>query len=293
MPDPFGFLNVDKPAGMTSHDVINKIRRGLRVKKVGHAGTLDPMATGVLVVCLGMATRLSEYVMPSTKGYRARVYLGNTTDTYDADGDTLTERDATHITRDAVAESLVQFTGQIDQLPPMYSAIKKDGKKLYELAREGKTIERDPRSITIYDLTLIDWQPPEFTLDVVCSAGTYIRSLAYDIGETLGVGAHLSGLIRTASGAFHVDSAVSLDALLGDSEWMRHIVPVEDALPNLPAVHLDESDVVHVQHGRNPQSVPAANGDDYACAYTPQGKMIAILRADDGQWRPHKVFLSK
>ncbi len=158
---PFGFLNIDKPAGMTSHDVVAQIRRLLRrdtgSRKVGHAGTLDPMATGVLVVCLGQATRLSEYMVESTKRYRARVRLGIETDTYDADGETVTTTDPGAITRQQVEAVLMQFRGDIDQVPPMYSAIKQGGRKLYELARQGKTVERPPRSVTLYDLKLADW----------------------------------------------------------------------------------------------------------------------------------------
>src|SRR5215207_3710637 len=199
-PDPqdFGFLNIDKPLRMTSHDVVAQVRRKFKLKRVGHAGTLDPLATGVLVVCLGAATRLSEYVMDSTKQYRARVTLGVTTTTYDAEGDVVQQREAGHITRKMVEAALPQFTGEIDQLPPMYSAIKKGGRKLYEIARAGETIELTPRRITIYGLEIVEWSPPECVLDVTCSAGTYIRSLAFDLGKALGVGAYLSGLVRTA-----------------------------------------------------------------------------------------------
>lgn len=293
MPDVFGFLNIDKPLGMTSHDVVHKVRRGLQIKKVGHAGTLDPLATGVLVVCLGSATRLSEYVMASRKRYRAQVHLGIVTTTYDKEGDTIQTRDAEHITRADVDAVLPRFTGEIDQIPPAYSAIKQGGRKLYELARAGETVERAPRQVTIESLEIADWSPPLFTLDVVCGAGTYIRSLAYDLGEALGVGAHLAGLIRTASGAFALENAVTLDALLQDAEWTRHVTGPDTALAAMPVVVLDEVNTAHVIHGRSIPRQPADGQSvaQLARAYDPAGRFTAILESDDGVWRPHKVFL--
>lgn len=289
----FGFLNINKPLGMTSHDVINAVRRGLRIKKAGHAGTLDPMATGVLIVCLGAATRLSEYAMASQKHYRARVYLGKSTETYDAEGDVVSEHDASHITQAQVEAVLPQFTGDIQQFPPMYSAIKRGGKKLYELAREGKTVELEARAVTISELTLSEWQLPEFTLDITCGSGTYIRSLAHDIGEVLGVGGYLSALARTASGAFTLENAVDLDTVLHTEDWRDYILPPDTALMDMPAVHLGDDDFVHVQHGRAPQAIDPAPPDmPFARAYSPQGDFCAIFRAEDGIWQPHKVFLS-
>ena len=289
MPDPFGFLTVDKPAGMTSHTVVSQIRRGLKIKKVGHAGTLDPMATGVLIICLGNATRLSEYAMASTKRYIARVRLGAVTDTYDAEGEIIAEADASHITQDDVLRVLPNFTGDLQQIPPMYSAIKKDGRKLYDLARAGESIELEPRPVTIHSLTLNEWSAPEFVLDVVCSAGTYIRSLAYDIGQALGVGGHLTGLIRAASGSFKLEDAVQLDALLADADWGRFMLPPDTAVSHLPAVHLDDVDTEHVWNGRIPQHVPSLEGE-LARAYNSAGEFFALLQIKDGLLHPHKVF---
>jgi tRNA pseudouridine55 synthase len=290
MTDPFGFLNIDKPGGMTSHDVVAKVRRGLQMKKVGHAGTLDPMATGVLIVCLGGATRLSEYVMQSSKRYRARLRFGMTTDTYDADGEVQLVRDATHISRDDVYSALNPFLGNIQQIPPMYSAIKQAGRKLYDLARAGETVDRQPRAVRIDSLELVDWSPPECTLDVTCSAGTYIRSLAYDLGEALGVGAHLTGLVRLASGSFKLENAVSLDNLLSGANWQQYVIPPQVALSDWPAVHLDVADTDHILHGR-PVTMTDPHLTGLAFAYNPDGALIAILQAADGLWRPHKVFL--
>lgn len=284
-----GFLNIDKPLGMTSHDVVAQVRRGLKIRRVGHAGTLDPLATGVLVVCVGSATRLSEYAMASTKQYRARVRFGVVTTTYDAEGEIVRTADAAHVTRDAVAAALPQFTGELMQLPPMYSAIKQGGRKLYELARAGEEVERQPRAVRIDALSLVDWQPPECTLDVTCSAGTYIRSLAYDLGEVLGVGAHLSGLTRTASGHFTLPDAVQLDGLFAADRWPAVLLPPDTPLQDWEAVHLDERSAHDILQGR---SVAGAQHPDGTLArgYDAQGRLLAVLLAEGGKWRPHKVF---
>ncbi len=289
----FGFLNVDKPTGMTSHDVVAKIRRGLKIKKVGHAGTLDPLATGVLVMCLGGATRLSEYVMHTTKRYQARVRLGVTTDTYDADGETLLERDASAVTREQVEQALTGFMGDIQQVPPMYSAIKQGGRKLYDLARAGEVVEREARSVHISALTVSDWQSPEFTLDVTCGAGTYIRSLAYDIGELLGVGAHLTGLIRSASGDFTLEKASALDTILQDEDWLKRIISPADALTHLPLVLVDADALVHILHGRSIPADEAATPAEVAQGVDSSGQLVAILQYAEHRWLPHKVFLSQ
>lgn len=288
MAEVSGFLNINKPLHMTSHDVVAKIRRGLKLKKVGHAGTLDPLATGVLVICIGSATRFSEYVMNSTKRYRAQVHLGVTTDTYDAEGSVLQERDVSPIQRSDVEAQLGKFLGDIQQIPPMYSAIKQGGRKLYDLARAGETVEREARAVRIDSLDIIDWSPPEFTLDVVCSAGTYIRSLAYDLGEALGVGAHLSGLSRVASGMFRLDDAILLDDLLAAEDWSKYLVSPQIALSDWPAVALSAEDTQHILHGRS--VVADTTTDKLALGYAEDGHLVAILRADGGWWRPHKVF---
>jgi tRNA pseudouridine55 synthase len=284
---PFGFLNVDKPLGMTSHDVVAKVRRASGIRKIGHAGTLDPLATGVLILCVGGATRLSDYVMHGTKRYRARVRLGITTDTYDAEGAIVAQQDASHITRDNLQQLFPRFLGDIQQIPPMYSAIKQGGRKLYDLARAGETVERASRAVRIDSLELTDWQPPEFTLDVTCSAGTYIRSLAYDLGEALGVGAHLSGLARTASGVFTLENATPLDTLLTD--FGSHLITPAVALAEYPTLTLDAAAQAELVHGR------AIAGDDadgtIRMAYDAQQRLVAVLRAEGGRLRPQKVFL--
>lgn len=284
-----GFLNIDKPLGMTSHDVVAKVRRGLGIKKVGHAGTLDPLATGVLVVCVGAATRLSEYVMHTTKRYQAQVHLGVETDTYDAEGAVITEQDVSAVTYEALTKALSGFIGDIEQVPPMYSAIKQGGRKLYELARAGETVERPARAVHIESLTVLDWSPPRFTLEVTCSAGTYIRSLAHDLGEILGVGAHLSGLIRTASGAFRLENATALDTLLGSDHWQQYAITPREGLSHLPSLTLDTMAAEAVLHGR---AIPVGQDmeSELVLAYNSQDRLIAVLIRSGSTWQPHKVF---
>lgn len=290
MSDVFGFLNVNKPIGITSHDVVNTLRRELKIKKVGHAGTLDPLASGVLVICLGAATRLSEYAMHTTKGYRATVRLGRVTTTYDAEGDVVAEHDPGHIMRDEVDTALSTFVGDIDQTPPVYSAIKQGGRKLYDLARSGEAVTLTPRRVRVDSLVVTDWSPPVFTLEVVCGAGTYIRSLAHDLGQAVGVGAHLDGLVRTASGAFTLAEAVALDDLLNSAHWQTHLLPPDAALAHIPRIDLDAADTDHVRHGRLPEGKYETDGD-IALAYSTEGLLVAVLHADNGRWKPHKVFL--
>lgn len=286
----FGFFNVDKPLGMTSHDVVAKIRRAYGIKKVGHAGTLDPLASGVLVICVGGATRLSDYVMHGIKTYRARVRFGVTTTTYDAEGDIVTQAPVDHLTREHVLAILPRFTGEIDQVPPMYSAIKQGGKKLYDLARAGVEVEREARRVTINSLELIDWSPPEGTLEVTCSAGTYIRSLAYDIGAALGVGAHLSGLTRTRSGVFLLENAVKLDVLLAAHD-ATFLTSPEQALTDFPRVDLTDAEADHLIHGR---TIPSKEADGItAMGYNPHGRLLAVLESRDERWHPAKVFMNE
>lgn len=289
----FGFLNVNKPSGPTSHDIVAQVRRGTRVRKVGHAGTLDPMASGVLILCLGPATRLSQYAMQSPKQYRARIKLGVTTDTYDAEGQVTAEKPLGDLTCAQVEAALGSFVGEIDQVPPMYSAIKKDGVKLYDLARSGQEVEREPRRVTITALEVVSCDLPEVEVLVHCSPGTYIRSLAYDLGAQLGVGGHLTGLVRVASGGFHVDDAVGWDDLLAAieaGEWSQHLLPPDQVLVDLPAVHVTAEQVERIQHGN---AIPAGGPvEGEARAYGPDGRLLALVKAVDTQWQPVRVFYS-
>jgi len=206
-------VNVNKPLGLTSFAVVRKIRGWSQVKKVGHAGTLDPLATGVLLVCLGKATKQSAELMGQTKVYEAEVKLGQSTTTDDAEGDILESSPVPALSEALLLETFQRFIGEIDQIPPMFSAIKKDGKRLYKLARAGKVIEREPRKVHIHSIDLLGFELEKIHMRVTCGSGTYIRSLARDLGEALGCGAHLSGLVRTAVGSYCVEDAWDFEAL--------------------------------------------------------------------------------
>ncbi len=294
----FAFLNLNKPLGLTSHDAVARVRRLLRDRdqkdvKVGHAGTLDPLATGVLVLCLGAATRLSEYVMNHDKTYRAAIMLGIETATYDAEGKATATVDASHIGRDAVERALAAYAGKIAQIPPMYSAIKQGGRKLYDLARAGQVVDRAARTVTIHSILVERFdtdvpQHPVVVCEVRCSAGTYIRSLAHDLGVSLGVGAHLTALERTASGAFRVEDAATLEQLATLDDWSPVLTAPLDGLAGIPRVELIVAEWDEIRHGR---AIAAAASDGEIAAATVDGQLRSILRAETGQWMPHKVFL--
>jgi tRNA pseudouridine55 synthase len=213
--DPYdGVLLVDKPSGPTSHDVVDRIRRHFHFNKVGHGGTLDPQATGVLVILLGRGTKLSNLMMGSDKTYEGVLRLGAVTDTQDAEGRIVREADFAHVTRDDAAAGMARLQGDLYQLPPMVSAMKKDGVPLYKLARRGETVEREPKFVHVYAFTLLDFAPPDIAFRLRCSKGTYVRTLCHDLGEALGCGAHLARLRRIQSGDFTVDQCRSLADIL-------------------------------------------------------------------------------
>jgi tRNA pseudouridine55 synthase len=298
-----GLLNIDKPKGLTSHDVVNRVRKLAGQRRVGHAGTLDPMATGVLLVCLGQATRLIEYIVAGRKQYRAVFRFGITTDTLDAEGQITAENDPSGLSEARLRQILPAFLGQIEQLPPLFSAIKKAGQPLYKRARAGETVEVEPRRVTLYELAWVAWQPPDLTLDITCSPGTYIRSLARDIGEAAGPGAHLAELTRTASGPWQLADAVPLEILEqeaaeGRSSWQRHLHPPDQAIMHLPPVILSPENAGHVQQGQQihidlPPNTSSLDNLGLARAYTPDGDFLAILtlaEPDAKLWQPKKVF---
>jgi len=286
-----GVLNIDKPPGMTSHDVVNRIRRLARLKRVGHAGTLDPDAVGVLLVCLGQATRIADFLADEGKAYRATLALGSTTTTEDASGETLTKVDASHITMQTLAEVLPRFVGDIAQTPPMVSAVHHEGRRLYELAREGITVERTARTIHIDSISLSDFIPGETafaTLEVACGKGTYIRTLCADIGAALGVGGHMATLQRTRVGAFSVNAATPL-ADLTEENLPGLLVSAADALGQMPAYQLhDEAEMNSVRHGRSLMS--ALSVASAVRILDSQGELIALGRADGERLHPFKVF---
>ncbi len=292
---PFtGILNIAKPAGMTSHDVVDRVRQMSGQRRVGHAGTLDPAATGVLVVCLGQATRVAEYLMASDKVYQAQIRLGVSTDTHDAEGQ-VTATAEVDVGKEEVRGTLASFVGSIQQVPPMYSALKRGGIPLYKLARRGITVEREPRPVEIHNIELLDWNPPLLTIRVKCSPGTYIRALARDLGQKLGCGAHLHSLTRLASGHFTLEEAVSLDELaeaFAQENYQEFIHPLDEALLDFEPMIVDAQTEKCIRHGQQIQSPAACERGELRRAYSEKGELIAILRHDPqtGLWQPKKVF---
>jgi len=294
-----GILNLNKPRGPTSHDIVARIRALTNIRRVGHAGTLDPLATGVLLVCIGRATRVAEYLMTGQKVYRARARLGITTDTYDAEGQVVAEAPV-EATRAQVEAALAQFRGKIAQVPPMYSAIKHKGTPLHRLARQGVKSEQlslKPRHVEISCLELVAWEPPECTLEMTCSPGTYVRALAHDLGQALGCGAHVTALARLSSGDFRLEDAITLDELAqaaAEDRWPALLHPIDTALAHFPALHLDADAARRLCSGQTITPPPLEGGGELARAYGPDGTFLALVAYDPatGLWRPRKVFHS-
>jgi tRNA pseudouridine55 synthase len=238
-----GVLLLDKPVGLSSNDALQKAKRLYRAEKAGHTGTLDPLASGLLPLCFGAATKFSQVSLDADKRYTATLKLGQTTSTGDAEGELLRERPLS-LERSAVEAACASLLGVIDQVPPMHSALKKDGKALYEYARAGIEVEREARRVTIHRIDIVAWQADELVIDVVCSKGTYIRTLAEGIGEALGCGAHLAALRRTASGPLRIEDAVTLDQLaaLGEPERDALLKPADWLLADWPPVRLNDDD---------------------------------------------------
>jgi tRNA pseudouridine55 synthase len=288
-----GVLVVDKPIGMTSHDVVQVIRKGTGIRRAGHTGTLDPRASGVLVILIGPAVRLSEYVSASDKRYQATIRLGSSTDTYDSEGEITDSFGNIDITEEQFDEVLQNFIGEMEQVPPPYSAVKVKGRKAYEMARQGEEVDLEPRIINVYSLEVLEWAPPEAVIDVYCSSGTYVRSLANDLGKMLGTGAYLVGLRRTKSGRFTLRDAVPLRRLqeaFDAGDWYRHLIPAAEALSDWPLVELDGDQMELVRHGHRVPAEPGIKG--WARGVSQQGDLVALLELDEklGEWQPRKVF---
>lgn len=235
-----GVINIYKNTGMTSFDVVAMVRRVAKMKKVGHTGTLDPAASGILPVCLGKATKIIDYIMENKKVYRVNLKLGMVTDTYDLEGEVLREKDASHITKDEILNCINSFVGTIDQVPPMYSALKQNGVRLYELARRGIEVHREARKVTIYSIENIKIESNDnIQMDVCCSKGTYIRSLCYDIGEKLNVGATMTALERIQNGPFTKEEAINIEDLT-EELLEKHIISIEKALDSFEKITVNE-----------------------------------------------------
>jgi tRNA pseudouridine55 synthase len=286
-----GVLNVDKPAGWTSHDVVGRIRRLAGLRQVGHAGTLDPMATGVLVLCLGKATRLLEYLSGQSKTYLAGITLGATTDTYDAEGEVLERRPVPALDAAQIDRALDAFRGEIMQRPPAYSALKRDGVALYKRARAGEAVEVEPRPVTVYQLDLLAFDGQTVQLRIRCGAGTYVRSIAHDLGRALGCGGHLSALRRTAVGNFTVESTVTLEQLAEPGALAAALLPADAAVAHLPRLDVSEAEAARLLHG---QAIPVATPEmaGPARVYGPGDQFLGIVAIDRQRQvaRPHKML---
>ncbi len=303
-----GILNINKPEGKTSFSIVAKVKRLSGERRVGHAGTLDPAATGVLPICLGQGTRVTEFLMEATKTYWAQIELGVATDTYDATGKITQKGDPSRISQKQLESTLASFCGLIPQIPPMYSAVKYHGQRLYKLARAGISVERKSRLAKIYRLELTDWQPPVATVEVECGKGTYIRSLAHDLGQSLGCGANLKSLTRLRHGFFDIKDAVSVPQLedaFRYQYWQHFVYPVDIALLHWAAVVVDDDTSQAIRNGR-PLILKNHNGSQktsylkqphsisssYCRVYTPDGCFLGVLRfnPERGEWQPEKIF---
>ncbi len=291
-----GILNIDKPYGITSMDVVRRIKRAAGQRRVGHGGTLDPIATGVIPVCLGQATRLMEDVVGGSKSYLASIELGASTDTYDALGGVTEQRDASGVSLGDIEGELPAFVGDILQAPPMYSALKRDGKRLYELARAGVEVEREARPVTVQGIAVKGWAPPVVTLRVDCGKGFYVRSLAHDLGQALGCGGHMKALVRLRSGAFSIEDALSLDEAeerFEDGSWRESVHSPDVALRGLRAIIVGTRVEEMVRNGRAIDADGAHPQPGERCrAYTTDGRFLAIVvfDAELRRWKPEKVF---
>jgi tRNA pseudouridine55 synthase len=299
-----GILNINKPPGRTSFSIVAMVKRLSGEGRVGHGGTLDPLATGVLPVCLGRGTRITEFLVDTTKVYRAQIELGVATDTYDASGKTTQRGDVSGVNQGQVESALASFRGLIRQTPPAYSAVKYQGKPLYEWARAGIKVEKESRLTQIHHLELIDWESPVVTIEVVCGKGTYIRSLAHDLGQALGCGANLKSLIRLRCGLFDIKDAISLSQLedaFRYGYWQRFVYPVDIVLSQWTAMVVGDADSRAIRDGR-PLTLEKAGSIDRTAhpglanrcrAYTTDGCFLGVLGFNPatGQWHPEKVFL--
>ncbi|MCI5105127.1 MAG: tRNA pseudouridine(55) synthase TruB [Pseudomonadales bacterium] len=251
-----GIVVLDKASGLSSNAALQEVKRLYEARKAGHTGSLDPLATGVLPLCLGEATKMSQFLLDSDKGYRTRIKLGVRTSSGDSEGEVIEHHDSIGVSREQIESALENFRGEIEQLPPMYSALKKDGVPLYKLARQGKTVEREPRQVSIYSIELTAFIDDELELEIECSKGTYIRAIADDLGQALGCGAHVVALHRTRAGSFTDKDSIKFDELIQEKEANglegldRLLCPMDMAVANLPQVRLPEITASQVKHGQ-------------------------------------------
>ena len=295
-----GFVNLYKPSGITSMDALRQVKRitGQR-KKVGHGGTMDPLARGVLPVCFGQATRLMDHVVSGRKIYQMEITFGVTTSTYDGEGEVVKTGDPGGLTRKLIEDALEPFLGVIQQAPPMYSAIKVGGQRLYKLARAGIEIEVATRPVEIHDIRIVQYDLPSLTLQVECGKGAYMRSLAHDLGEALGCGAHVSALERLSCGEFKAETAITPDQLGttadNQKDWQQHLLPVDWVLRNLKSITVGPQAEQYLRHGQTVNLGHAPQNAGYLeefRAYANDGRFLALVRFErsENSWRPVKVF---
>jgi tRNA pseudouridine55 synthase len=288
----FGLLNINKPAGVTSRDVVNHVQRVVRPNKCGHAGTLDPLATGVLVVCIGPATRLIEYVQRMPKQYVANFLLGRESETEDVEGNVVELADAVAPSREQLRNALPAFIGEIDQRPPAFSAVKLQGQRAYALARRGQSIELPPRKIVIHNIQLLKYDYPQLMLSITCGSGTYVRSLGRDLAAALGTVAVMSALVRTAIGSFRIEEAYPMGQLTPET-ISQYMLPASRAVADLPVMQLTDAEHRDISHGRTIENRGGAIGDEIA-ALDHDGQLVAILAPRDHRWlRPVRYFASE
>lgn len=283
-----GVFNIDKPSGISSHDVVNRLRRLTGVRRIGHAGTLDPLATGVMLLCIGRATRLIEYLVGHDKRYVATIRLGEERDSYDAEGEVVEKRPFAHLTLPQIEASLASFVGTIEQLPPMFSAIKQEGQPLYKLARRGVEVDRKPRTVTFYSIQIKSWQPPDLFVDAHVSSGTYIRSLAHDLGVALGCGGHIAALRRTAVSHFSTENSVALDELTPDNS-AAYCLPMETAVSHLPRLDVTEEEAHLLLNGIPLRRLPETAVGIIAALFCQAQFWGAVQAIEDG-WKAHKMI---
>jgi tRNA pseudouridine55 synthase len=292
-----GVLLLDKPPGLSSNQALQRVKRLFRARKAGHTGSLDPLATGVLPICFGEATKLSSYLLESDKAYRSLARLGQRTATGDAEGAVLETRPVPSLTPAEIEQALAAFRGEIEQIPPMYSALKHQGRRLYELARAGEVVERAPRSVTIHALDLLAAQGETLDLYIRCSKGTYVRTLVEDIGERLGCGAHVEQLRRTGVGPYseaEMHGLPELEALAerGDAALDAALLPLGSAVADWPAVHLDRDSAHYLRQGQ-PVQVPGAPTAGRLAVFGPDGRFLGVGEVmDDGRVAPRRLVAS-
>jgi len=287
---PNGVLNLNKPPGITSRRVVDRVQRLARPAKAGHAGTLDPLASGVLVVCVGTATRLIEYVQRMPKRYTATFLLGRESPTDDVEGEVAGLTDPPVPDEEQIRAATQRFVGRIEQRPPAYSAVKVQGRRAYDLARRGKQVELKARPVTVHGIDVVDYTYPELTLDVLCGSGTYIRSLGRDLAESLGTKAVMSALRRTAIGEFRADDALDPEQLAPEN-WLAHLLPPLTAVGTLARVELSEDETETVRHGRAIELPAAPREHAELAAVDGAGRLVAILtRRGDAVFRPSRVL---